>query len=329
MNCEYTGQRSTMEWLKIMKHNIDKIGKVDIEFLYDKTEATYSDGEIEDDILKIVSSPNFDHLRDHLLSENNSWPIYYHLSHERGGIVDWYNFSKGSRVLEFGSGCGAITETLVKKDISVTSLELSPKRATINAQRNNNAGNLSIVVGNLEAYEPKEKFDYVVCVGVLEYAGTFINSKDPYISFLKKLHSFLNEGGILLLAIENQLGFKYFAGAREDHTGKYFDGINNYPESNKIKTFGRLQLKRMIIEADFKNSYFYFPFPDYKFPSLIYSEDYYPGKDGVSFPLNLLPTPTPDGGRQYVFSEAGFMAIIEQNGIFPDVSNSFLIEASR
>ena len=56
-------------------------------------------------------------------------------------------------------------------------------------------------------------------IGVLEYAGVFSDGYEPALKMLKKARSMLNPNGRLFIAIENQLGLKYFAGVPEDHIG--------------------------------------------------------------------------------------------------------------
>lgn len=300
-----------------------------LTYLDSQTKAEYSDGdEVEDYLLKLFSEGLTDTKRRSILNSNPPWPVRYHLAYERKNLLGWYPFKKGSRVLEVGAGCGSITESLVENDgISVVANELSERRARIIAERNKNVSNLEVVVGNLYDYRPKQKFDYVVCVGVFEYAGSFIEAENPYEAFLTSLSSFLKPGGVLLLAIENQLGFKYLAGAREDHTGSYYDGVNDYPQEKAVRTFARPELQNRLTSAGYSSPYFYYPFPDYKLPFLIYSDDYCPGQEGVTFPKTLLPTPNPDQPRQFTFSEAGFMSILERNNMFREFSNSFLVEA--
>lgn len=295
------------------------------------TKAEYSDGdEVENYLLKLFTDGLSDSERRSILASDAPWPVRYHLAYERKNLLGWYPFKIGSRVLEVGAGCGSITESLVEnKDISVVANELSDRRAQIIVQRNKDNSNLEVVVGNLYDYKPKQKFDYVVCVGVFEYAGSFIEADNPYEEFLTSLSSFLKPGGKLLMAIENQMGFKYLAGAREDHTGNYYDGINDYPQKKAVRTFARPELKTRLSKAGYSDTYFYYPYPDYKLPFLVYSDDYYPGNEGVIFPKTHLPTPNPDQPRQFTFSEAGFMSILERNGLFRDFSNSFLVEAVR
>jgi SAM-dependent methyltransferase len=242
-------------------------------------------------------------------------------------VINWYNFEEGSSVLEIGAGCGAITEELIKKPVTVTSLELTQMRSRINAHRNKHANNLNIVVGNLTDYHAPETYDYIVCVGVLEYAGTFIDSDHPYEAFLSRLRSMLKPGGKLIVAIENRFGLKYWAGAKEDHTGDWFDGLNRYP-NKAVQTFGRLELEKLMLANEFTDTDFYYPYPDYKHPRIVYSDDYHPGK-GAEFPLNSLPTPVPGQARVQLFSEGLTMLSIEQNGLFPHFANSFIVVAER
>ena len=73
-----------------------------------------------------------------------------------------------------------------------------------------------------------EKFDYVLLIGVLEYAQVINKSKDSFVELLEKAKSFLrNDDSKLIIAIENKFGLKYWCGASEDHTGVPFDSIND------------------------------------------------------------------------------------------------------
>lgn len=309
------------------------VGKVALTYIVSKEkDNTYSDGDrVENRLLDLFKAGLTDEKRRKILNGRPSWPIRYHLAYERQDLLNWYEFPDGASVLEVGAGCGSITESLVQNpNIKIVANELSERRSLINAYRNQQAGNLEIAVGNLDDYEPATKFDYIVCVGVLEYSGSFIKTKssDPYQLFLSKLRSLLKPNGKLLLAIENQLGLKYLAGAREDHTGDYVDGLNDYPHRRSVRTFSKKELEQRLRRAGFHSSYFYYPFPDYKLPVIIYSDDYYPGKDGVRLPTTLLPSPNPDQPRQFMFSEQAFEPVLERADLFRELSNSFLVEAT-
>jgi 2-polyprenyl-3-methyl-5-hydroxy-6-metoxy-1,4-benzoquinol methylase len=309
-----------------MSHS-KKVGNVTLTYIGNQQSEAYSEGDVENDLLELFRSPSSEKKRASILANQPSWSLRYHLSPYRGNLVRWYDFARGSSVLEVGAGCGAITEELVKKDVHVTALELTERRSLINAHRNKNSENLEIIIGNLENYSSAKKFDYVVCVGVLEYAGSFTSGINPYSDFLKMMRNRLNKNGRLLLAIENRLGLKYWAGAREDHTSNYFDGINSYPDKKRVQTFGRVELEKLILSAGFESTDFYYPFPDYKLPRVIYSDDYMPGVH-CQFPLQLLPVAAPDQTRQHLFSEQSAMINIESNRLFSSLSNSFLVVAS-
>mgnify|MGYP000703694515 FL=1 len=143
-------------------------------------------------------------------------------------------------MLEIGAGCGAITGALAKKANSVTCVELSKRRSTINATRNKEFDNIEIFVGNFQTVEKDlGQFDVITLIGVLEYAQYYISSKKPYEEFLKIVLKHLKPNGKLILAIENKLGMKYWAGCKEDHNGGYFESIENYPNNKGVRTFKR------------------------------------------------------------------------------------------
>jgi SAM-dependent methyltransferase len=170
---------------------------------YYKNESNYSDGtDVEEEILNMIKS-NAHKNPEQLL--NASWPVFYHLSPLRENILNWYPFKKNCTILEVGSGCGAITGLLCKMAKSVVSVELTEKRAYINFERHKEYQNLAIYAGNLENMQFSHKFDYIVVNGVLEYAGRFISGGNPYAKFLSILTSYLENNGIILLAIENRL----------------------------------------------------------------------------------------------------------------------------
>ena len=85
--------------------------------------------------------------------------------------MEWYPFKKDASVLEIGAGCGAISGVLCRNAKHVTSVDLSKRRSLINANRNKEYDNLTIMVGNFNDVVLKEKYDYITLIGVLEYAG--------------------------------------------------------------------------------------------------------------------------------------------------------------
>lgn len=193
---------------------------------------SYSEGEVEDKIIRIIAeNPPEDYVD--AIYANFDWSTYYHLTHIRQNILNWYPFHPDSEILEIGCGLGAITNMLCSRCSHVTAVELSLKRATAALLRCREQNNLDIIVGNLNDIHFTRQFDYITLIGVLEYQGSYTDSASPYLDFLRKVKTLLKPNGRLLIAIENQYGLKYWCGAREDHTGIPFEGLNQYSISQK------------------------------------------------------------------------------------------------
>src|SRR5574344_305641 len=297
-----------------------RIGKVKLNCDFYSGTDTYSDGDIENRLLDIVKSGKD---LEEVLIEDTDWPVLYHLSDIRKNIVSWYDFNSKGTVLEIGSGCGAITGALCEKTSRVVAVDLSKRRSEINAYRNN-YDNLEIIVGNFEDIKTDETFDYVTLIGVLEYSIYYINSPEPFLDMLRKAREYLKPGGQLIIAIENKYGLKYWAGAKEDHTGVEFDGIQNYSGVDRVRTFSRGTLDRLLCEAGFKDNDFYYPFPDYKLPLEIYSPEHLPGTGEL-----LSYSPAYDRDRVVLFDEAKAAEALVQDGLFEEFANSFLVISRR
>ena len=147
-----------------------QIGKVKFNFDHYKGMDLYCDGDIEDVLLDIVKNNDSSKFQD-IIEEKKNWPVMYHLSEQRANIIDWIPMNGSEKVLEVGSGCGAITGTLSSKAGSVTCVDLSKKRSEINAYRNKDSENVTIHVGNFKDIEPDldKDFDYIFLIGVFEY----------------------------------------------------------------------------------------------------------------------------------------------------------------
>ena len=280
----------------------------------------YSDGDIEEQMLKMAKEGV---TCEELSSEQVSFPVIYHFSDLRANILNWYPIKKSDSVLEIGAGCGAITGTLCEKAGQVTSVELSKRRAQINYYRNEKKDNLTIMVGNLNDMDLGQQYDYVVVNGVLEYAMSFTEGDTPYETFLGKMGSYLKNTGKLLIAIENKLGMKYFAGAPEDHTDIPFFGINGYPENHSVRTFSKTELQELVKKSGFPFQKFYYPYPDYKFPTEIFTDaslttNHY----GKNYPIYTDKTVD-------LFSESAGIEAMKKEQIADRFVNSFLLVAGK
>lgn len=281
----------------------------------------YSDGEVEEELLSIVSSGKD---LEEAIREDRRWAVLYHLDQRRRNLLEWYPFDSESSLLEIGAGCGALTGLFCEKVRSVTAVELSARRAKIIATRYQNTKNLSVIAGNIGDLPPLAGFDYVTLIGVLEYAGKYRRSPHPYLDLLKLVGSALKDGGTLILAIENRLGLKYWAGAPEDHSGELFQGLEGYPGEDGFRTFGREELSALLNSAGFKDLEFYYPHPDYKIPERIYSDRSLPSLGELGG-----MSPNYDQERFALFDEGLAYDGLLTNGAFSLMANSFLVFCRR
>jgi SAM-dependent methyltransferase len=293
--------------------------KLNLEFY--KGADLYSDGDIEDEILEIVKNNN--DFTD-ILQKKNNWAIMYHLSPVRRNLLQWYNFDKEKSLLEIGGGCGVFTGMFAQKLREVKVIELSRRRAEIIYKRHANYENLEIFVGNLNDIQFEQQFDYITLIGVLEYAGKFTDGNNPFKKFLENVKQLLKPDGKLIIAIENKFGLKYWAGAGEDHTGRNFDSIEDYPNYKGVQTFGKYELDKLVKSVGFNTTEFYYPMPDYKLPNIIYSDDYLPDEKAI---FNAV-SPNFDQPRYNLFNESLAYKNIIKNKMFDFFANSFLVFVS-
>lgn len=299
----------------------EKIGKVTLDLTWYPGEDLYSDGPVEEELLEIARTYKEEELNQ-VIAERNSWAVLYHFSHIRQNILEWLPIEKEHKVLEIGSGCGAITGALARKAKKVTCIDLSKMRSTINAYRNQEYDNVKILVGNFQDIEKnlEETYDYITLIGVFEYSEGYIGTKEPYVEMIRRISRHLAPRGKLVIAIENRLGLKYWAGCTEDHVGTYFEGIEGHPNTSGVKTFSRKELLDTIQAAgDFRTT-FYYPYPDYKFPMSIYSDAYLPKKGELRDNFCNY-----DRVRMQLFQEPKVYDTLVDAGMFPEFSNSFLV----
>lgn len=297
----------------------EQIGKVTLNLSHYGGEDLYSDGKVEDELLEIVKScAETEYQR--VIEERASWPVLYHLSPLRENIVDWIPMKADAKVLEIGSGCGAITGALSRKAGEVVCVDLSKKRSMINAYRHDDCENVTIHVGNFRDIEPDlpADFDYIFLIGVFEYGQSYMGKDKPFEEFLSIVLKHLKKGGRAVIAIENKYGLKYFAGCKEDHLGTWFSGIENYADGGGVRTFSRKGLEKIFAACGVKKYHFYYPYPDYKFMTTLYSDAYLPGRGELSNNMRYF-----DRDRLLLFDERYAFDGIVEDGLFSVFANSY------
>lgn len=293
--------------------------------------VSYADGA-EDEVLAVlravddVSSGSAE-LAEHIVD----WPTRYHFSCQRANLLRPLDIRGGMRVLDVGAGTGALTRYLGEQGADVMALEGNPARAQAAAVRCADIPNVEVVSGALDDLDPGETFDLVLLVGVLEYAGSPIGGAGGAPAMLRRARSHLRPRGAVVVAIENQLGLKYLLGAREDHLGRPWVGIEGYAGTPGVRTWSRRALAAMLVAEGLDHQHWLAPFPDYKLPSVVVDERLYSQPDAADLldQLVLQPVVCLDQPPVRLADSAGAHRVFADAGLAPDVANSFLVVAGR
>ena len=293
----------------------------------------YSDGDgTENTLYRIIHEASdvsifSKELRDACID----WPTRYHLSASRGNLLRPLAQRLKGSVLEIGAGCGAITRFLGENGGEIVAIEGSSRRAMIAAERARDLTNVTVVNDHFDRFDTTFRFDVITLIGVLEYSGVFGDGEDPVQSMLESAKRLLKPDGILLVAIENQLGLKYFAGAPEDHLSIPMIGIQGLYKRPGVETFGRVELTRRFREAGFKHIELALPFPDYKLATSVVlpaaNAECCPF-DGSVLAAQTASRDVQTSSDQLTFSLECVWTVIGQNRLLPDLANSFLFAVS-
>lgn len=291
----------------------------------------YTDGnETEQRIAGAINqASDISVLSTELRQHCTDWPSLYHLSGTRANILRPFEKLLKGVVLEIGAGCGAITRYLGECGANVLALEGSPRRAAIARSRTRGLENVTVLAEKFDEFQCDHQFDVITLIGVLEYANLFTSEDNPPLAMLARVRELLKPNGKLIIAIENQLGLKYFAGAPEDHLGQPMYGIEGRYRKDQPVTFGRKVLNAMLQRVGFAKTEFLAPFPDYKLPVSIITEEGCSNKnfDAAAFAWQSArrdPQLPPISN----FSLELVWPTVFDNQLALDLANSFLVVAS-
>ncbi len=246
--------------------------------------------------------------RKQILLEHPRLDFLYALSDQRENLVEWYPFRPEGTLLQVGSDYGALTGVYSRKVSRVDVLDVSQENLDVNRLRHvelDGRGNISYHKGTVMQYASEcregaaaamtgagcEKYDYVV------FAGSLNEDSRQQIEAAKKL---LKPDGELLVAVCNPYGLKYWAGAPRD----------SYCLSK--------QAVEKLLEGGAKQ--YYYPMPDYKLPTTIFSDQCLPGKGDLTDTISAYDFP------KYLTMDVGasYDAVCE-DGQFDQFANAYLV----
>ncbi len=294
----------------------------------------YADGA-EEYLLKVLRrAEDLSTDSDELEGKAHDWPSRYHLGQGRANIFRALSVTSDQRVLELGSGCGAISRYLGERCARVDCVEGSYVRARTGRERCRGLDNTRVFCADINdlAFEPD--YDVVTLIGVWEYAPVYANlpAYEACVRLLKLAGSALKDDGVLVIAIENKIGLKYWTGWPEDHTGRIYDSIHGYPRGRTQRksaiTFSQREIEDHLRQAGLPCFHFYYCFPDYKFASTVFSSV---GNDDDLYLHNWIDVPFGDPGSKKAdtIHEALALRTLSQAGLLREFANSFLIVASK
>jgi Glycosyltransferase len=242
-----------------------------------------------------------------------AWPMRYHLSVQRANLLrPFAALFHNKFILEIGAECGALTRFLGEAGGHVVALEKNFTRASIIAERCRDLPHITVVNDAFATFACVDAFDIIIANGSPQ--------------FLSKSFDLLKEDGILMMAMDNKMGLKYWAGIPENHSGKAYAGI----ESRQVTQYGKEELQRLLEEAGFACNEYYFPFPDHKFPAVVLKEKalQVPGFKVGDLLLSNLDY-VQDNWYAPSFSLERAVKQVIDNGLAGHLANSFLVLAQK
>lgn len=274
---------------------------INMEFYKDKEEEL---SENENKILEIfLKGENYNDIIEREPTVNN----YIHLSQVKENLLNWYDFKKNSSFLEIGAGFGELTNLLINKGSKVVSIEQSLKKAKALEKRFEKVDNLEVIVGDFLEINIENKFDYIIITDYLE--------KNDFQETLKKAEKFLKSDGTFLIAMDNKYGIKNWKG--KDDYKTILD--------EKLKSTKKC-IEENLNDLGFTNYKFYYIYPEYKAPNLIYTDNYKITIEDISRNFELNEVYEENSFRE---NELLKNLLNDENDIINFFANSFLIEISN
>ncbi|MCI8949034.1 MAG: hypothetical protein HFG49_03195 [Lachnospiraceae bacterium] len=208
------------------------------------------------------------------LAETEGLETVSYLSELPNGLLGWYPFEAGGRILQIGSWFGVYGEMLAGRCRELTILEADPYRAYMTDKRLKAFPNIRVFPTDAVAYckNCSEKFHYVIFI--VDETIERIPDADSYRKVLNAAKQVLSPEGKLLFALPNRLGVKYLCGVPDPKTHISFDGITE--NNSELYRFDREELLQFIKGLGFFYVKMYYPMPDFSHPQVIYTDEFRP-----------------------------------------------------
>ncbi len=231
-----------------------------------------------------------------ILEDNTSMDIFTALSDMRELLLSWVNLDPAWNLLQAGADHGALTGLYLKKVKNVTVADPDEKALQTVKMRYPDAGNLECVCSGIEEFSGTcgRTFDVIVMM------GDDVSFDEASVNAVKSL---LCPGGLLILAAPNPLGVKYWAGTDMDSEG-----------------FSKQRILDLLGDEGSSHTRFFYPMPDYRFPTTIYSDEYLPKKGDLTRVTEVYDYPD-----YHVIDMGEKFDQVCDEGVFDMFANSYLV----
>lgn len=291
---------------------------VDLTVYYNEkfipADAAIAEGDtIESALIELLSKNLINETTLREIRQNPA--LYYHLAPARGNLIRWLQLGGEKRnVLEIGAECGALTsQWLQMTEGTVAAVEPTTRRAHVVRERCKGSAHLTLHAGRLDTFETPERFDVVTLVGAFDRADKLgVEGKDPMAGLIAAASRFLKDDGVLLVAVDNPLSHK-FTSHKQGYQGGY--------------RLDRAGLKKALAAAGFAHQQWYYPYPDFLAPKVVFSEAALARPD-FDF-LAMMETQAHPRDGQLPLNERALLSDLAANQCVAPFMNAFLVLASR
>lgn len=264
-------------------------------------------------------------VRNQKVAEAGDLMVTRMFSHLRSNLFDWLPAGQTEKVLFIGADAGCFAAEFAKKAEETVCLETDLLSGVVATLRLKATENVKVICGDLNSgkeYLEEGQFKYIIFSEPLVLNKLEEIENCHFVQMVFKAKKYLKPGGNIIFASENTLGIKYWSGCRDEVTDGYFSGLENYMGAGGCGFPDKDDIKQLIKACGFKYHLMYYPYPDFWFPTSIYSDEYLP-QEG-----ELTKNAFSWEDRLVLFNEVNVWNNIIKNGLFPSFSNSFLVVMS-
>ena len=123
----------------------------------------------------------------------------------------------------------------------MVAVEPDAQKAAVTAARCRGLNNVTVLCDAFARADVSGPFKAISLIGGLE-------STSHPTELLERCSALLADDGILLIAVENRLALRNFAGAPEDLTGGIFHGVTGLDNTRTGRSFGRRELQEQLLK---------------------------------------------------------------------------------